>query len=330
MKSFQHIDPSDVAAAVAALQAPEAEAIAGGTDLITVLKNRIREPHLLVNLKTLPDLTYIRKDPEGVRIGALSTIDAIENSPLVRDLFPGLSQAAASVGSPQLRNSGTIGGNLLQSARCWYYRNADIRCWLKGGDTCYARQGLNRLHAILGQSPCVAVNPSDLAPALIAVDAAIRVVGKNGPREMPVAALYRLPDIGHRQQTALASGELVEALTLPYPPRDAAGIYLKIMERNTWSFALVSVAVQLYWGAEEVRDSRIVLGGVAGIPWRASAGETLLAGRRLDADLIETVAQTAVTEAKPLAENTYKVTLARNLLKRALQTLAQPRKSRST
>ncbi|MCJ7830348.1 MAG: FAD binding domain-containing protein, partial [Desulfobacterales bacterium] len=133
MKNFQHIDPPDMAAALAALQTPGAEAIAGGTDLITVLKNRIREPDLLVNLKTLPDLGYIRKDEGGVRIGALTTIDAIERSPLIRELFPGLSQAAASVGSPQIRNSGTIGGNLLQSVRCWYYRNAEIRCWLKGG-----------------------------------------------------------------------------------------------------------------------------------------------------------------------------------------------------
>jgi xanthine dehydrogenase YagS FAD-binding subunit len=330
MKSFQHIDPPDAAAALAALQSPNAEAIAGGTDLITVLKNRIREPGLLVNLKTLTDLGYIRKDEGGLRVGALTTIDAIENNPHVRDLFPGLSQAAASVGSPQIRNSGTLGGNLLQSVRCWYYRNADIHCWLKGGDTCYARQGLNRLHAILGQCPCVAVNPSDLAPALIALDAGIRTAGKAGPVEMPVAALYRLPDAGHRKQTALASGELLEGLTLPYPSADATGIYLKIMERNAWSFALVSVAVQLYWEKDAVRDSRIVLGGVAGIPWRAAAAEALLAGRRIDAALGETVAQTAVTETKPLAGNAYKVPLVRNLLARALRTLAQQRTSRPT
>jgi xanthine dehydrogenase YagS FAD-binding subunit len=252
-----------------------------------------------------------------------ATLAEIEQHPVIQEKFPVLAQAASSAATPQLRNMGTVGGNLCQKPRCWYYRNKLFPCWLKGGEQCFAEDAENRYHAILGADRCHAVHPSDLAPALIALDATLRVVGPGLSGEISVEELYRKPTASRRQMTILGSSELITEVRVPVPKANARGIYLKAMERQSWSFALVSVATQLSFAGERIADARIVLGGVAAIPWRAKDSEKILAGQKFSEELVARAAEAAVAGAQPLRDNRYKVPLARGLVKRALMSLAR-------
>jgi xanthine dehydrogenase YagS FAD-binding subunit len=324
MRSFEHVNASDIQTAIALLREPHTEAIAGGTDLLGELKARLRSPKRLVNLKTLSELHEISYSPQaGLRIGALVTLAQIEQHTAIRERFSLLAQAASSAATPQLRNMGTVGGNLCQKPRCWYYRHKLFHCWLKGGDTCFAEDGENKYHAILGADQCHAVHPSDLAPALMALDATIRVVGPDLDGEISLEELYTKPTESRRQMTILEPGELIAEICVPTPPKNTRGVYLKAMERQSWSFALVSVAAHLRREDEHIADARIVLGGVAAIPWRAKDSEKILIGRRFSEDLAERAAEAAVAGAQPLRYNAYKVKLAKALVKRALGMLAQ-------
>ena len=321
MNPFQHVNAPDVQTAAAWLQEPGAAAIAGGTDLITELKNRIRTPCRLVNLKSIPQMRHMDFQAGNIEIGALATIAELEESAEIAARFPALRQAAAVIGSPQLRNAATVGGNLCQSVRCWYYRHPQLRCWLKGGRTCYARTGRNRLHAVFGQGPCVAVNPSDLAPALMALDATVTIAASDASRTIPIESLYRLPDADHRAQTILMPGEIVAKVSIPPTPAGSRSVFLKLMDRAAWSFALVSAAVALQWNADRVEQAIIVLGGVAGVPWRAQAAEQLLLGQQIDESLARAVSDVCMSEAKALNDNAYKIPMVRNLIRRALLTI---------
>ncbi len=324
MRSFEHVNASDLQTAIALLREPSTEAIAGGTDLLGELKARLRAPKRLVNLKSLSDLREIAYSPKtGLRIGALATLAQIEQHPVIRERFSLLAQAASSAATPQLRNMGTVGGNLCQKPRCWYYRNKLFPCWLKGGEKCFAEDGENKYHAILGADRCHAVHPSDLAPALIALDATIRVVGPDLDGEISLAELYTKPTESRRQMTILGPGELITEIRVPALQESTRGVYLKAMERQSWSFALVSVAAHLRREGERIADARIVLGGVAAIPWRAKDSEKLLIGQRFSEELAERAAEAAVAGAQPLRYNAYKVELAKALVKRALEMLAQ-------
>jgi xanthine dehydrogenase YagS FAD-binding subunit len=323
MRSFEHVNASDIQTAIALLREPHTEAIAGGTDLLGELKARLRSPKRLVNIKTLSELHEIGYSPQmGLRIGALVTLAQIEQHPAIRERFSLLAQAASSAATPQLRNMGTVGGNLCQKPRCWYYRNKLFHCWLKGGDTCFAEDGENKYHAILGADRCHAVHPSDLAPALMALDATIRVVGPDLDGEISLAELYTKPTESHRQMTILGPGELITEIRVPTPKGDSRGVYLKAMERQSWSFALVSVAAQLNFEGERIAEARLVLGGVAAIPWRAKDAENILRGQKFSEELAERAAEAAVAGAQPLRYNAYKVKLAQALVKRALGVLA--------
>ncbi|MFN4218109.1 MAG: FAD binding domain-containing protein [Candidatus Bipolaricaulia bacterium] len=322
MRTFEHVNAPDIKTAVALLGEPSTEAIAGGTDLVGELKARLRSPTRLVNLKTLAKLREIRYSPKaGLRLGALVTLAEIERHPVIRENFPVLAHAASSAATPQLRNMGTVGGNLCQKPRCWYYRNKLFPCWLKGGDRCFAEDGENKYHAILGADRCHAVHPSDLAPALIALDATVRVVGPDLDGEISLEELYTKPTESRRQMTVLGPGELIVEVRVPTPKNGARGIYLKTMERQSWSFALVSVAAQLCFDGERIADARLVLGGVAAIPWRAKDSEKILTGQRFSDELAERAAEAAVAGAQPLRGNAYKVPLAQGLVKRALEIL---------
>ena len=324
MHNFQYVAASDLKVAVALLSEPKSELLAGGTDLLGEMKRGIRSPGRLVNIKTLEKLRRVGLEEKGttLRMGALVTISEIENHPIVAERFPPLRQAASLVGTPQLRNMGTLGGNLCQHPRCWYFRNPRFLCWLKGGAKCFAVAGENKFHRILGEGVCHSVHPSDLAPVLMALNARVKIAGPKGERQVPLEKLYMLPKEKQRQTTVLKRGELITEIQVPLPEEKERGIFLKSMERKAWSFALVSLALQLRLDGDRVAEGRMVLGGVAPIPWRAKEAEEILRGEKLSEDLVQRAGEAAVSGVRPMRDNSYKVQLVQSLVRKALTELA--------
>lgn len=322
MRSFFYSTPATLEEAVAIL-GNSSRPLAGGTDLITLMKADLVTPERLVAVRTLLPKGIVT-GLEGLTLGAATTLSEIESDALVCSRYTALAQAAAAAASPQLRNMATLGGNLLQRPRCWYFRNPRVDCWLKGGDMCPAREGENRQHALFGAGSCVAVHPSDLAPALLAFDADVRVRGAQGERVLKLEEFFALPEHGRRTETTLRDDELVLALRVPMHPGETRSIYLKAMDRATFSFALVGVAAVLRLSPERrVGHARIVLGGVASIPWRARAAEAVLCGAEVSERTIQDAASAALEDAMPLRLNGWKVPLGRTLVLRALQTLVE-------
>lgn len=319
MISFDHVTAATTEDAISQLRNGASSAvIAGGTDLIPLMKERIAQPELLIDIKQVGGLSGITAGEDGVtRIGALVTLSELEEALAVAEGYAVLVDAVRLAASPQLRNMATIGGNLLQRPRCWYFRG-DFHCWLKGGEVCFAVDGENQHHAIFDSHPCVAAHPSDLAPALIALGASVEVTGDGGTRTIPVEQFFRNPTEDRRLEHVLEQGELVSAVTLPAPAPGSRGVYLKAMEREAWAFALASVAVRVELDGATVRECAVVLGGVATTPRRASAAEDALTGRALGPDSAAAAAEAAVREAQPLSRNGYKLPLVRNLVRRAL------------
>jgi xanthine dehydrogenase YagS FAD-binding subunit len=301
---------------------PGVRPLAGGTDLLTLMKADLAAPERLVNVKGLLP-RGIEAKPEGLEIGALTLLAEIERHPVVREGYTALGEAASLAATPQIRNLATLGGNLLQRPRCWYFRNSRIDCWLKGGDDCPAREGENRNHAILGGGPCHAVHPSDIVPALMAFDAAVRIVGPGGERWIELEDFMQPPTDERRAETLLAPDELVAAVRLPPHPEPTRSLYLKAMDRKVWAFALAGVACVLRLSGRKVAHARIVLSGVAPVPWRASAAERELLGREAAPDRFAAAAEAALQDARPLRHNAYKVPLQKALVRKALDTLTQ-------
>lgn len=295
-----------------------ARPLAGGTDLLPLMKLDLARPARLVDIKRAAGLSAEIASGNGLTIGALTTLSDIESHAEIVRRYAVLAQAAQAAATPQLRNMATLGGNLLQRPRCWYFRNPRLQCWLKGGSDCPARDGENRLHAILGEGMCRAVHPSDLAPALLALDAEVELRGPSGARLAPLGDFFAPPRDAHRAETALADDELVAAVRLPPPGAGTRSLYLKAMERKTWAFALVSCAVALRLEGGRISHARVVLGGVAAVPWRAAAAEHRLSGAAASEALLDQAASAALEGAAPLRHNAYKVPLARALLRRAL------------
>jgi xanthine dehydrogenase YagS FAD-binding subunit len=301
-----------------------ARPLAGGTDLLTLMKAEITAPARLIDIKRIAELPRgIEESEQGFSIGALTTLAEVETSPLLRQHFPILTEAAAMAATPQLRNMATLGGNLLQRPRCWYYRNHLFQCWLKGGDECQAYDGQNQLHALFGGGPCYAVHPSDLAPALLALDAEVHLRGPGGERTLPLAEFYALPEPGRRQETVIDEDELILSVHLPALPEGTRSVYVKAMDRKVWAFALVSVAAVVRLSNRRIDEARLVLGGVAPIPWRVTAAEEELMGREASAERFARAATVALADAEPLLHNGYKVELAQSLIRRALSKLAE-------
>lgn len=327
MHNFQYVVAADLRGAIALLREPQNELLAGGTDLLGEMKRRIRSPQRLVNIKTLDklgELGLTKREGGALRIGALVKISKIESHPVVAKEFPSLQQAASLVGTPQLRNMGTLGGNLLQHPRCWYFRNPRFPCWLKGGAKCFAVAGESQFHRILGEGVCHSVHPSDLAPVLMALNARVKIVGPKGERQVPLEKLYMLPKEKQRQTTVLKGGEVITEIQVPLPEEKEGGIFLKSMERKAWSFALVSLALQLRLEGDRVAEGRMVLGGVAPIPWRAKEAEEILRGERLSEDLVQRAAKAAVSGVRPMRDNAYKGQLVQSLVRKALTELSTP------
>jgi len=297
--------------------------LAGGTDLLTLMKADVVRPSVLVDIKRAEGLPRgIKETSDGLVLGALTTLSEIERHPVIADRYRALSEAVSQAATPQLRNMATIGGNLLQRPRCWYFRNSLFDCWLKGGSECQARDGENQHHAILGQSPCVATHPSDAASALVALGASVRLHGSAGERTLLVEDLFSEPTDDHRSETVIQPDELLLDVTIPAPQAGTRSTYLKAMDRKVWAFALVGVAATLRLDSQTIADARLVLSGVATIPWRARAAEQLLVGQFATHDLVARAAEAAVDSAHALEHNGYKVPLARNLVRRALTDLA--------
>lgn len=326
MRPFTYAAPPTLEDAISSL-GRNARPLAGGTDLLTLMKADLYAPERLVAVRRLlPD--GIREAPDGATlIGAATVLADIAASTRITRSYTALAQAAAAAASPQLRNMATVGGNLLQRPRCWYFRNRHVGCWLKGDDTCPARNGENRQHALFGGTHCVAVHPSDLAPALLALDAVVTVAGPLGQRTVTLDELYALPQPHRRTETTLGANDLIVSIRLPPPDAAAGSVYLKAMDRAAFSFALAGVAalVQLSADGRRIARARLVLNGVAPIPWRAQAAEEALAAAEPQQALYEHAAKAALEGAMPLRHNGWKVPLLRALIVDALSRLAPPR-----
>ena len=327
MKAFEWTNPTTVNEAVKMLgdasrgdidEAPRP--IAGGQDLLTTMKDYMSRPSRLVNLKSIRGLNNITLNARGLTIGALVTLTELEEHGGVRKSFPGLAEAALSIATPQIRNLGTVGGNLCQRPRCWYFRLEEVICLKKGGSECYAASGENKYNAILGGGPSFIVHPSDLAPMLVALGATVTVAGATGKRVIPLDKFFTLPSEGNiRRENVLKNEDVITEIQVPASPLAARSTYLKFKERDSLDFALASAAVALRLAPNRtVRDVRIVLGGVAPVPWRVPAAEKFLIGKALQPDVLAEAAKLALADAKPLEKNEYKVPLAQTLIRRAL------------
>ncbi len=323
MKAFTHKNATSVKEAVSLLAQNPGKAlpIAAGSDLLGEMKDWIETPEVVVNLKTIPGLDRIQQKSDVVSVGALVPIAEVAENQLLHTHFPVFVEAASVIASPQIRNVGTVGGNLCQRPRCWYYRSS-LQCLRKGGKVCYAIQGENRYHAILGGGPSYIVHPSDLAPALISVDAKARVAGPKGERTIPLEQFFALPTVNVRRENVLKPGEILTEILIPLPRPGTRSTYWKQMERDAWDFALVSVATAIRQKEGKVEHARVVLGGVAPVPWRSHEAEAALIGKPLDAATVAQAAEEAMKPARPLRDNAYKVDLSRAIIRGALMRLA--------
>jgi xanthine dehydrogenase YagS FAD-binding subunit len=321
MEALWYQRATNVDAAIAAAQQPGAAFIGGGTNLLDLMKGGIAHPVTLVDITRIAALDNIETLPNGgLRIGALVRNSDAANHTLVRTHYPLLTQALLAGASPQLRNMATVGGNLMQRTRCaYFYDTAFAQCNKRTpGSGCAARDGFTRMHAILGASAqCVAVNPSDMSVALAALDATVQVRGPQGARTIPIAQFHRLPGEHPELDTTLAPGELITSVDLPPPAFSDHTHYLKLRDRASYAFALVSVAAALQLDGHKVRAARIALGGVAHKPWRASLAERHLTGRTLDTASLRAAAAAELAQARPLAGNAFKVELAQRAIVRA-------------
>jgi xanthine dehydrogenase YagS FAD-binding subunit len=322
MNPFEYQRTDQPQAAIDAVaRSKQAKFLAGGTNLVDLMKNGVETPARLVDINRLP-LATIEQLPDGsLRLGALARNSDTANHPLVRQHYPLLSQAILSGASPQLRNLATDGGNLLQRTRCFYFMDTGFpQCNKRSpGSGCGALEGVNRIHAILGASDqCIATHPSDMCVALAALEAKIRVRGPKGERVIPMADFHRLPGNTPQIDTNLQADELVMSIDLPPSPYAAHSHYLKVRDRASYEFALVSVAAALDLQDNLIKTGRVALGGVAHKPWRSEKAEAMLAGQAPAAPLFEKVAAELTMGAQPRKDNAFKVEMARRAIVRAL------------
>jgi len=322
MHAFSYVRVDSVDDALSALREPGTKVLAGGTNLLDLMKGYVEQPVHIVDISRLPLDQVAEGSDGGIRIGALARNSDAANHPLVRQRYPLLTQAFLAGASPQLRNMATVGGNLMQRTRCHYFTDAAFdRCNKRQpGSGCAAREGFTRQHAIFGASEqCIATHPSDMAVALAALDAVIVVRGPRGERRIPIEDFYRLPGTTPQRDTNLAPDELILAIDLSPSSFAEHSHYLKVRDRASYAFALVSVAAALEQRDGAIRDARIALGGVAHRPWRVRDAERRLVGNRLDQASIAAAAQASVRGAQPIRDNAFKVPLAQRAVMLALQ-----------
>lgn len=331
MQAFEWANAKTTEDAVKLLGTPAADfdesarPIGGGQDLHTTLKAYISRPGRVVNLKTIPAFGRVSLDGRGLTLGATATLTDVEDNADIAKFLPGLVEAIHSIATPQIRNVGTIAGSLCQRPRCWYFRLEEVKCLKRGGDTCYAKEGENKYNAVFGtDAPCVITHPSDLGPILLAVDAVVTAVGPKGSRDIPIAKFFRMPTTDDpKRETTLADDEIITGVRIPTHPRLAKSTYLKFKERDSLDFAMSSVAAAVETNdAKVIQSARVVLGGVAPVPWALPNVNAFLVGRTLDGATVAKAAEMAIEGATPLSQNAYKLPLTRTLVRRALTKLA--------
>ena len=330
MNPFQYHEPQSLAETVTLLSGETgagAHIIAGGSDLLDEVKEGIISPERVVSLAGVPDLAGIAETEDGLNIGAMTTIADIAAHPVIRTAYTALAEAAGGLATPQIRNVGTLGGNLNQRPRCWYYRHPLIPCLKKGGDRCYALVGNTKYLCVTGGDRCYIVHPSDTAVALSVFGASVEITGGNGSRTLPIGDFFVGPSVDVSRETALEPGEVVTGVTLPRPSdlgsdgQPPRSLYLKAREREAGDFALVSVAVRLAVSNGSIQGAAVALGGVAPVPYRAAAVEEYLTGRAVDAVDAAHAGTLSIPDARPMTDNGYKVVMANNLVKQGIARL---------
>ena len=325
MKRFANQRPKNLEDAVSALHGAAQEGrqalpAGGGSDLLGMIKDELVSPDVLVDLKPLDGLEGIRQLSQGLHIGGLTTLQEVGRHPLIRSTYRVLAEAAESVGTPQIRNVGTLAGNLCQRPWCWYYRQG-FPCLKHGGDRCFSPAGENQFHSIFGGGPSFIVHPSDTAPALLALEARFRIQGPQGERWVPASDFFVLPRENVARENVLRANEILTEIRLLAPQRGSRSTYVKLMDREAWTHATVSVALTLVLEDGVCQQARLVLGGVAPMPWRLPEVERLLTEQHITPELARRAGEQAVSGAQPLSKNGYKVPLTAALVRRTLLSL---------
>ena len=321
LRPFEYLQPQSLEEASSLLSVDGAYALAGGSDLLSEMKERVVSPAALVSLAGVEELRAVEVTPEGVRIGAMVSLAALAGNTELQQRYPLLTEAAGGIATPQIRNVGTLGGNLCQRPRCFYYRSPLTLCLKKGGDSCLALAGNSKYLSILGGERCYIVHPSDMAVALVALDAQVELGGPAGRRTMSLQEFFIGPSVNLTSENVLQTGEVVASVSVRSSPENTRSVYLKAREREAGDFALVSVAAALAVTDGRVSWCRVSLGGVAPYPYRAQEAEECLIGiAAANADAAE-AGRRAVAGATPLRGNGYKVDLAANLIKQAISRL---------
>lgn len=320
LRPFQYMEPVSLDEAASHLLGEGAQVLAGGSDLLSEMKEGVVTPNALVSLAGVEELRGVEVTPEGVRIGAMTSLASLAADTELRQRYPMLTEAAGGIATPQIRNVGTLGGNLCQRPRCFYYRNPHTVCLKKGGDSCLALAGNSKYLCIMGGERCYIVHPSDMAVALVALGASVELVGSTGRRTMPLEEFFTGPSVNVGRENVLQGGEILASVGLPVLPEGSCSTYLKAREREAGDFALVSVAAALAVADGRVNWCWVALGGVAPYPYRAKDAEERVMGTATsDVDTVAVEAgRLAVASATPLQGNAYKVDLAANLVKLAL------------
>jgi xanthine dehydrogenase YagS FAD-binding subunit len=321
LPKFTYVRPTTVNEALAVLNDRPSLIHGGGTDLLGCLREGVFSADTVVSLSSIAELKGIRQAKDGgIRIGALTTVAEIAASTSIPPEHSALPEAAHAVASPQLRNQGTIGGNLCQKPRCWYYRG-HFDCLRKGGDKCYAYEGENQYHCIFGGDMCYIVHPSDTAPALAALGAVCRISGPSASRSVAVESFHVPPTEDPQRETVLAPDEIVTEIVLPAPSPGLRSSYRKVRTRGAWDFALAGIALAIVFDGDTVRSARIFLSGAAPVPWRSKAAEEAIVGTTLDTATINRAAAATVDGAEPLEHNGYKIPLFEGLMKEQLEAI---------
>jgi len=326
MKAFTHAAARDAKDAVTLAQRAHKSGrtvafSGGGSDLLGLIKERIVQPDVLVSLRSAKGLDSVTTDRDGLTIGGLVTLEALSHHAEVNRRHAVLAEAAASVATPQIRNVGTIAGNVCQRPWCWYFRNG-FPCYKAGGTQCFSTSGENRFHAIFGGGPSYIVHPSDTAPALVALGATFRIVGPAGERVVPASEFFVLPRQNPANENVLGQEDVLASVHIPAARPGTRSTYHKELDREAWTHAVVSVAVVLEMDRDTCRSARVVVGGVAPIPWRLPAVEEMLAGQRISDELCARAGDTAVAGARALSNNAYKIPLTRAMVRRTIAGLA--------